>query len=74
MRTKDLVERSNRMTVTLTHHTGHEVVQKHIVKFTQDEDYITLYFDPILHPTMRYTKMPVRAYGKPVYKISKVEA
>lgn len=62
------------MTVTLTHHTGHEVIQKHIVKFTQDEDYITLYFDPILHPTMRYTKMPVRAYGKPVYKISKVEA
>jgi hypothetical protein len=62
------------MTVTLTHRTGQKVVKKHIVKFTQDEDYITLYFDRNLHPTMVYTKLPVKAYGMDgIYKISKVE-
>ena len=61
------------MTVILTHRTGQKVVKKDIVKVTQDEDYITLYFDPTTNPTIRYTKLPVRAYGGEVYKISKVE-
>ena len=60
------------MTVTFTHRTGQQVVKRHVVKFTQDDDYITLYFDPNLHPTIRYVKIPVRAYGSEVYKIIKV--
>lgn len=62
------------MTVTLEHHTGRVVVKRHVVKFVQDQNYITLFFDKVFHPTMVYTKLPVNAYGvKDIYKITKVE-
>lgn len=60
------------MTVTLTHRTDVQVVKRGVVKIEQDADYITLYFDKNVYPTMRYVKLPVTAYGNEVYRITKV--
>lgn len=62
------------MTVTLRHRTGKEIVKKFVTNFTQDEHYITLYFDERIHPTIRYVKLPVVAYGVKGYEIIRVDA
>ena len=62
------------MTVTVRHRTGAEIVKKFVTKYTQDEDYITLYFDNRIYPTMRYVKLPVTAYGVRCYEVVRVDA
>ena len=43
------------------------------LKYTQDADYITVYYDPVINPLIRYEKFPVRAYGVEAFRIGKIE-
>ena len=61
------------MTITLIHRTGKKLVERNIVKYTQDADYITVYYDPAINPLVRYEKFPVRAYGVEAFRIGKIE-
>lgn len=62
------------MTVTLKHRTGQMVIKKNVTKYTENRDYITLYFDEDIYPAVRYVKLPVQAYGVAGYKVIRIDA